>query len=223
MPVNREISHLSLPRIVPQAQDQIFVAIFLVRIGRSRSRHSGTGLSAACRGPFPVNARRAPALHALRSGAFSPAPAPKPRVTHVSLGIATGPPSAPSLLPGSLHDRIFEVVAVGYGVSTNQIKSRTGQTKQTYEARHVATCVARALLGCSTTKLGQRLHGRNANSVTSLTPHQSAILACFVFWWEICHPAGCTLKPAVPGLGLLATEYLLVNFASSPKTTLGLV
>jgi hypothetical protein len=28
-----------------------------------------------------------------------------------------------------------------------------------------------------------------ATSVTSLTPHLSAIMACFVFWVEICHPA----------------------------------
>ena len=28
-----------------------------------------------------------------------------------------------------------------------------------------------------------------ATSVTSLTPHLSAIVACFDFWREICHPA----------------------------------
>ena len=28
-----------------------------------------------------------------------------------------------------------------------------------------------------------------ATSVTSLTPQLSAIVACFDFWWEICHPA----------------------------------
>src|SRR3954471_11154021 len=28
-----------------------------------------------------------------------------------------------------------------------------------------------------------------ATSVTSLTPHLSATVACFIFWREICHPA----------------------------------
>ena len=27
-----------------------------------------------------------------------------------------------------------------------------------------------------------------ATSITSLTPHLSASVACFVFWREICHP-----------------------------------
>jgi hypothetical protein len=38
-------------------------------------------------------------------------------------------------------------------------------------------------------EIQELIAGDLADLVTSLTPHLSAIVACFDFWREICHPA----------------------------------
>jgi hypothetical protein len=61
-----------------------------------------------------------------------------------------------------------------------------------------------------------------ATSVTGLTPHLSAIVACFVFWREICHPAFSdfcnTIGTLLPRANAAASPQLAkADFASSSQ------